>query len=282
MTSAWLLRLNGLFLLLILGALLTLVAMFATDARGGPLDPPSAPTSTDGVRLPGTPISAVPYIISAPGRYYLTRDLTYNGTGNAIAIAEFLDYVTLDLNGFTLAGFNAGTGIKALGPTPPSQFPLNIQNGYVRGFQTGIDVQLAAHVRIEDVHVYANTNSGISIGNHGVIDGCTSANNGTSGIGMGGALAVVRNCMIVDNGDDGVLMLGFGNILEDSQILRGDVGVRVSSSFNVIRGNTFIEQAGFSAVFAGGGAHAFLDNLYCFSSGTTASVNFTGSLNSFC
>ena len=87
---------------LLLVTLLAVIGLFATRAYGGPLDPPGAPASTDGVRGQGTPISSLPFAITQPGRYYLTRNLT--GPGNANGITITAANVTLDLNGFTLDG----------------------------------------------------------------------------------------------------------------------------------------------------------------------------------
>lgn len=263
MTSTLLLRINGVVLLLILGALVVIIAMSAARARGGPLDPPAAPGSTDGVKLTGTPISSVPYVISSPGRYYLTRDLAYGGNANAIEIAGFVKYVTLDLNGFTLSGLDTGTGIRAIGPSPPAQFPLRVMNGYVRDFSIGVHVATAAHARVENIHVYSNTIAGIVIGNHSVVDGCTSALNTEEGIVMAGALAVVRNCMVVDNGTAGVEILDGGNLLEDSEILRNNPGIAVTNDGSVIRRNIVHFEVSPYSIERSSGKHIFSDNVYC-------------------
>jgi hypothetical protein len=52
-----------------------LVATLARDVIGGPLDPPGPPASTQPVVEPRTPISSIPYTISAPGSYFLTKNL---------------------------------------------------------------------------------------------------------------------------------------------------------------------------------------------------------------
>src|SRR5262245_8125019 len=82
--SAIWMRFNSVMLVLVFLALISIIGMLATDVRGGPLDPPGSPSSTDSVRLPGTPISSAPYAINASGHYYLTRDL--NVTGAVVAI----------------------------------------------------------------------------------------------------------------------------------------------------------------------------------------------------
>src|SRR5688572_3000664 len=85
-------------------------------AGAGPLNPTTPPGSTDSVRLPGTPISSLPFTINAPGNYYVTRDLTANGAG-ADGITINTSNVTIDLGGFALHG-GAGTddGIVSIFP----------------------------------------------------------------------------------------------------------------------------------------------------------------------
>src|SRR5436190_2248196 len=83
-----------------------LVAATAAFAQGS-LTPPGAPAPTmktldeiDAKLEKRTPISSVPFTISASGSYYLTGNLAVT-TGTAITISA--DNVTLDLNGFTIS-----------------------------------------------------------------------------------------------------------------------------------------------------------------------------------
>ena len=75
-------------------AIVTVMAI-ARVVAGGPLDPPAPPAGTDGVKLPGTPISSLPYSISAPGHYYVTRDLT--GVSGQHGIEVNSNDVSIDL-----------------------------------------------------------------------------------------------------------------------------------------------------------------------------------------
>src|SRR5262245_46052345 len=95
-------RLVDRFSFAVIGALaFALVAVLAGLADAGPLDPSGPPAETDGVRLPGTPISQ-PTTIKAPGHYYVTRNIAVTGSTTVISIAS--DDITLDLGGFTLSG----------------------------------------------------------------------------------------------------------------------------------------------------------------------------------
>src|ERR1700674_2893120 len=89
---------------------LTLIGLALVSAFGlqpsafpqGSLTPPGAPApamKTLGQIEPRTPISFAPFIITQPGSYYLTTNLTVP-SGDAIDIAT--NRVTLDLNGFTI------------------------------------------------------------------------------------------------------------------------------------------------------------------------------------
>ncbi len=51
---------------------------------------------------PGTPIDTIPFTISEPGTYFLTRNLHHGGTGSAIILSA--SDVTLDGRGFVITG----------------------------------------------------------------------------------------------------------------------------------------------------------------------------------
>lgn len=219
MSNIWS-RINTLLLIVVLVAI---AGMMAMRVSGGPLDPPGAPASTDAVKLPGTPISDAPFVISQSGNYYVTRDLTYNGSGAAISIGA--SNVTLDLGGFTIRGADAASsaGVRVTG-NQSQYFPISISNGQVWDFDTGIDGFLGSHVRVEGIRAYSN-GTGIHVGNHAVVTDCTAANSTSYGVRVGGALGWVRNCMVVDSALAGVLVEGFGNIIEGSAVLRNYASV---------------------------------------------------------
>ena len=88
---------------LTLAMLSTLNSPHSTAFAQGVLVPPGAPMPTMKTLAqiePRTPISVLPFTISAPGAYYLTTNLAVS-TGNAIIIAA--NGVTLDLGGWTIA-----------------------------------------------------------------------------------------------------------------------------------------------------------------------------------
>src|SRR4029434_7246959 len=79
----------------------------------GPLTPPGVPAPTmktlDQIEA-RTPLAggSTPIIVSQPGSYYLTGNVTISTTDHGITIAGVVKNVTIDLNGFTLAGPGSG------------------------------------------------------------------------------------------------------------------------------------------------------------------------------
>ncbi len=145
---------------LFLFALVSLAGTFATIAHGGPLDPPAPPGSTDGVKLPGTPIATLPYTIGDSGAYYLTRNLTAL-SGNGITINA--DNVTLDLMGFALRGPVGGYGVYDGGAAWSN---VVVRNGSLRNWNIAIYLEIAQRSSLDDLRV-TNSGKGIVIGTGG-------------------------------------------------------------------------------------------------------------------
>ena len=174
-------RFNTAMLVLVFLALLALIGMVATRTEGGPLDPSNPPGATAGVRLPGTPIESLPYVISQPGHYYLTRNLTAAGAGTGI----FIDAanVTLDLNGFSLDGANVGSSgiVNTLNPG------VTVRNGTVSRWTTsGITNRMGT---VD--HIHANSNGYGIVTENGTVSNCTAAGNQ---FGVDATSSTVANC----------------------------------------------------------------------------------------
>ena len=95
-----------------------------------------------------TAISRIPFTITKPGRYLLSKSLTISTNFNAITIAA--DNVTLDLGDWTLEAIGlANTTHPSAAIFSLSQKNITIRNGTIRGFFRGIQLdQLdgAAHL----------------------------------------------------------------------------------------------------------------------------------------
>jgi hypothetical protein len=104
----------------------------------------------------GTRIVSLPYTITNPGFYFLSRNLTV-ASGNAITISA--DDVTLDLMGFSLIG----PGSQGNGVLMHGRANVEVRNGTIRGFASGImeDSSSGANHRIIAVTARTNANYGI-------------------------------------------------------------------------------------------------------------------------
>jgi Periplasmic copper-binding protein (NosD) len=189
---------------------------------------------------PRTPISALPYTISAQGSYYLTANLTAIGSSAGITISA--SNVTLDLNGFALVGGGSGnvTGINV----PAAQKNILIRNGTVRGWTSGgINASNATNSVIQGIRLSNNTASStffnvaaVSVGNGSTVKDCVVAQNANShGISVGNACAVsgcvaransagvgiraLDSCYVVGNVSDSNgtgIAVGSGNRIESN------------------------------------------------------------------
>jgi hypothetical protein len=165
----------------------------------GSLTPPGAPAPTmkslDQIE-PRTPISSLPFTISSPGNYYLTRSLTPSAGGGITINASF---VTLDLNGFTLlAGNNAAdtAGIVVGG----TQADVVIRNGTISGWQEGaVAAGGVTGGLFEKLAVTGNFGSAaLTVGNGCAVRDCTAHSNFCMGItSLDGC--VVTHCVCYQN-----------------------------------------------------------------------------------
>jgi hypothetical protein len=194
-----------------------------------------------------------PVVINQPGSYQLGANLTVpaNAAMNA-AIVVAADDVTLDLNGYTLAGAGTCSGEGATLNCGGGQVPTGIhsdrlntvvRNGTVKGFSWGVRLgmsggaPLGSH-RVEDLHAYHNGNSGVMI-NGGTVQRVTASRNGYAGI-------VSRDALVLEVYAYGNRTMGFemaGGLLRSSTA-RGTTQAMTTWYGNsgakvVLRGNVF-------------------------------------------
>ncbi len=217
--AGWLVA--GVLALFVVGAMTGVV-------RGGPLDPPGAPSATGTLPQvePRSPIPPVgwngtfPIVISQPGSYHLTRSLT--GVASTDGIQVNADYVSLDLNGFTLAGFNkTGSGIAVVG----THSGIRISNGVVRNWNKGIDAwslgREAVYSQVDHITALDNADTGIALGSYSEITDCHASLNV---YGIATHYSVVRGCHATNNSTYGIWVQD-RSLIEDSVASNNGLGI---------------------------------------------------------
>jgi hypothetical protein len=167
------------------------------------------------------------HVISSPGSYYLSGDVT--GISGRSGINILASNVTLDLNGFSVIGVAGAVNGIRFGTLLSSDFSnISLRNGVVRSWPSNGIANAGAfsvtNSRIEDVAIFAcaaglvgwnssevtrvtavqNTLNGI-IATNSVVNDCIARNNGTTGLLVSGTIS---NCLAQSNTGDGFSLLG--------------------------------------------------------------------------
>lgn len=194
----------------------TLIAILATSAFAGPLEPPVGPVApsmktldevepriaVNAINTPGDADSL--FRITQSGSYYLTGNISGVAGKHGIELAA--SGITLDLNGFTLKGVPGsldGVSVQSFDGQG-----VAIRNGSIRSWgDSGIEFEnLAGHPSagtISDIDASLNTGAGIITSSNARVERCTANENTGTGI------SVIAHCVIVDcvatlNDTDGI------------------------------------------------------------------------------
>lgn len=244
---------------------LFVVASMTGVVSGGPLDPPGPPASTDSVRLPGTPISSLPFSITQPGYYYVTRDLTAPASQHGITIAS--DDVTVDLGGFTLrAGdtpsYYAGIATYTV-PGPRGARNLEIRNGAFVGWGAGIYSNETTNSKIHDITVLGSTNTGIDLTFSYDVQVWNCHVSDSNGAGIEINNGTVRNCAVTDNGGWGIFAAG-RSLVEGNEIHNNPtIGLFIIGDNGVFRANSISGSATDVSVDNSADGVTLQGNVYC-------------------
>jgi hypothetical protein len=196
-------------------AVLTAIALsscFLLDSAfgQGALTPPGAPAPTmkslDQVE-PRTPISSLPFYITQSGSYYLTANLSAGSGVNGITVYGGVNNVTIDLNGFTLAGSatDSAYGIVAYSGN------VNVRNGIITGWGAdGIRASSTPGHVFKDLVLNGNGRGaghggGITGGDDTQIIGCSAISNSATGFYLG-SRALVKDCNAAFNQNYGIVV----------------------------------------------------------------------------
>jgi hypothetical protein len=258
-------------------ALSTLNPQFSTAYAQGSLTPPGAPAaamkSLDQVyaRLDSrTAITnaASTYIITVPGSYYLTTNLTVS-SGNAITIAT--NGVTLDLNGFTLSSTAASAANNGIFLNSGLR-NISILNGFIQsgvtnngsgvysgsGFENGIywsGATAPVNTRVCGVSVAGVLTSGIYLDtiNASVVEDCTVTTAG----GVGIQASIIKGSVATGCGSHAI----YGEQIADCRGISG-AGYGVSADGNAL--NCFGQSSSAYGLYA-----KTAQNCYGFSSSSS-------------
>ncbi len=155
----------------------------------------------------------MPVVITNSGSYVASENLT--GTNGASGITILADDVTLDLNGFTLAGVTGSRdGITVLS----NRIDVVIANGTVRDWgDNGVDALQSSNAVLRDLGLFNNANGGALAGFNSIIERCRAVGNGgyvgpappaTNALGFGFEVengSVIRHCISAYNNSHGIV-----------------------------------------------------------------------------
>lgn len=240
------------------------VGAVAADASDGRIEL-NQTCATSGGCVPGD-AEGFPISLTAGGSYVLTSNLTVPDQ-NTHGIQIEANDVTIDFNGFTLAGPATvpiathvctlpGTGSGVFKPAPANGSGLTLQNGHIRGMGAyGVQVD-AALARLDgmvlerncasgaflglgafvvDTQVRANAAKGIEVGSGSRIVDCVVDNNGEDGI-RGGGSSIVTGTVVTTNVDSGIVnaAVSIGNAAVGNGI--AGIGTKLAVQ-NYVEGN---------------------------------------------
>jgi hypothetical protein len=176
---------------------------------------------------PGFPVT-----ISTPGSYKLIGNLTVTNP-NTHAIHITTNHVTLDLNGFRIAG--PGTAGEGSGIVSDLASNIAVINGSVFAFgQAGVRLQGNSH-RVEKVFAQGNGSYGIVVNDNSVVSGCVVSYNGHVGITVVSGMAIGNVSRW--NGSYGLSMgpaTGYAhNVLAANAFGQANGGVQMGAGTNI-------------------------------------------------
>jgi parallel beta-helix repeat protein len=209
-----------------------------------------------------TPIEACPVVIDQPGAYIVTANLGPSPGQPCIYVSA--NFVTIDLNGFTLTGSpTSGNGIDGQGPDREA---ITVLNGTITEFGNGMDLSTVADAEVRGVRAVHNRLFGIAVGGRGRVTDSIASDNGIGGIMVAGAGGINGNCIVSgntanENGEDGLEIRIPGQCTVTGNTLNGNdaYGAEINCPSNVI-GNTALGNTLGNLHYVGAGC-TDIDNL---------------------
>jgi parallel beta-helix repeat protein len=215
-----------------------------------------------GLGLCSTPAVSGPTVINhcqtlpASGSYVLGKNLTaVGGRGGLDCLLLGDDFITVDLNGFTITGFaGQGTGIKLASDFGGGGRGFEIRGGTIVFFARGVDLRVLGgspgQNRIERMRIQENSDFGAAISGSAIVkdsifsrngicifDGCPPRATNGDGLVVGHDSVVTGNTSS-GNAGHGIFVSG-GTVIGNTADGNGDSGLTVGCP-SVIVGNTAI------------------------------------------
>lgn len=136
------------------------------------------------------------FIISNPGSYYLTDNLTGEVGKHGIRITT--GHVTFDLNGFGMQGAGSSNGIDV----PFGVSYVRIHGGVIEGWnEWGVFFTGGGNHHLSDLDLRSNGSGGASVGQSSSFRHCVSILNGGPGL-IATDFAVIEGCVADQNNGD--------------------------------------------------------------------------------
>jgi hypothetical protein len=193
---------------------------------------------------PGFPVT-----LSTPGSYKLTGNLTVTD-GNTTGIQILADFVTLDLDGFSIIGpitctaspvvctpSGTGIGVQTAGNQGTGPRGVRVLNGAISGMGLAGVQMTGVGSKVERVSAYNNAGAGIV--SETVVES-EAKRNGTYGI----LATTVRDSRSSENAADGIVLNSGGGIATgNTASFNGGSGI--SASFATITGNSMFLNRSF-------------------------------------
>ncbi|MCU0749329.1 MAG: hypothetical protein MUF13_07265 [Akkermansiaceae bacterium] len=219
---------------------IALVTGLACTAHAqGPLVPPGAPAPsmktltqieprTDVLRLAGD--AGAQHVISSPGSYYLTGEISSVSTPVAIRITA--SHVTLDLGGFRIHGDSASnrTGIQLSGNLEN----VRIHNGILSTFQNLITVASGSPGANTVSGAVVESIQGSGFNGAGIHLGSTASNRVENCVLVGGLAGIhagsIVNCHVATAIPSAIAISAYSRVSQSSGIATGTGSVGISAA----------------------------------------------------
>lgn len=169
--------------------------------------------------------------ITTPGSYVLNNNLT--ALGDCLVVAT--NFVTINLNGFSIKGNGTGSGIKGNGT---SRIGITVHDGTIRRFVRGIDfASEGIQIHIERMRLVKNSGTGAGANELAIVKDSLFSENGV-GLVVGSRSVVTGNTA---RGNTDGIQVGSG-----STIIGNTSGVNSRDGFQLDNGSTIVNNTAHS------------------------------------